>query len=185
MSAARRQSADPLEFYPTPSETTKAILRRVVAPVALRTERLRVLDPCCGEGAILDAVRDTFDCVSCTGIELDEARAAKAGATHANALEAEWPASDAIVVNPPFSLAMPFVVRAIEDDTAAVRCFLLRLAFLEGQCRAAFHKQYPSDIFVLPKRPSFSADGRSDSSAYAWFVWGLGYGGRWSILGDA
>jgi hypothetical protein len=40
---------------------------------------------------------------------------------------------------------------------------------------------------VLPRRPSFYSrpegrTGSTDSSAYGWFVWGPGRGGRWQIL---
>jgi hypothetical protein len=28
-------------------------------------------------------------------------------------------------------------------------------------------------------RPSFTPDGKTDSAAYAWLVWGPGRGGRW------
>ncbi len=47
---------------------------------------------------------------------------------------------------------------------------------------AAFPDEFPCDVFVLSRRPSFLGNGMTDSSAYAWFVWGPGRGGRWSLL---
>jgi hypothetical protein len=86
-------------------------------------------------------------------------------------------------MNPPYSQAKAFVQRAISEaaPNRGTVAALLRLAFMEGQARAEFHKWNPSDVFVLKKRPSF-AGGRTDSCAYAWFVWGPGRGGRWQVL---
>lgn len=47
--------------------------------------------------------------------------------------------------------------------------------------RADFHRRHPSDVFVLPRRPSFTGGG-TDATEYAWFVWGPGRGNRWYVL---
>lgn len=88
-----------------------------------------------------------------------------------------------IFTNPPFSLAEEYVRSALpllRHDGYLV--LLLRLSFLESQERIALHTGYPSDVYVLPRRPSFTGDGNTDSSAYAWFVWGHGCGNYWEIL---
>lgn len=91
-----------------------------------------------------------------------------------------------ILTNPPFSLAETFLLRSLPLLTPEIGylVMLLRLAFVESKGRAELHRKYPSDIHVLPERPSFTGDGQSDMSAYAWFVWGPGCGGRWSMLPD-
>jgi hypothetical protein len=38
------------------------------------------------------------------------------------------------------------------------------------------------DVYVLSKRPSFSGNGKTDATAYAWFLFGPGRGGRWQVL---
>ena len=115
-----------------------------------------------------------------------------------------WWDADLIITNPPFSLAQEFVERALatrrmfameglsrlahglaqtsEPKTMPTVAMLLRLAFLESAKRAAFHRRYPADVYVLSSRPSFTGDGKSDSCAYAWFVWGKGKGGSWTVL---
>lgn len=87
---------------------------------------------------------------------------------------------DVLVTNPPFRRAEEFVRKALSCATHVV--MLLRLAFLETRRREALHAECPSDVYVLSRRPSFTANGATDSCAYAWFWWGPGRGGRWEIL---
>lgn len=90
---------------------------------------------------------------------------------------------DVIITNPPYSLALEFVKKSIKmADTVAM---LLRLAFLSSLERQELHREFPADVFILPRRPSFTGDGRSDVGEYAWFVWDKrSAGGRWSVLRD-
>ncbi|MDY0191017.1 MAG: DUF4942 domain-containing protein [Desulfuromonas sp.] len=91
-----------LQFYPTPRAAIDHILARVHLPA-----NARILEPSCGDGALLDAMnngdRDLF------GIEYDAGRAQQArGKGHkvltANFLEVEpQPVYDRVVMNPPFS----------------------------------------------------------------------------------
>ena len=88
---------------------------------------------------------------------------------------AQWHPSvariDWFVGNPPYNAAEEHVRHAL--GLAERGCaFLLRLAFLESIKRRQFWEEYPpSEVYVLDKRPSFTEDGKSDSAAYAWFVW--------------
>lgn len=47
---------------------------------------------------------------------------------------------------------------------------LLRLNFLGSQRRAAWLRAWTPDVYVLPRRPSFTGRG-TDSCEYAWCVW--------------
>lgn len=146
----------------------------------------QALDPACGDGAILDVIREMYPGIACDGFEIDEDRAVAAmakghGVVCLDALgrESDWSNVDIAVMNPPFSLAIEFLRRAIKEvDTVAA---LLRLNFLGGQKRAEWHRCNPSDVYVLPRRPSFTGGG-TDATEYAWFVWGPGRGNRWEIL---
>ncbi|HSN20084.1 MAG TPA: class I SAM-dependent methyltransferase [Usitatibacter sp.] len=147
----------------------------------------RTLDPCCGDGAILDA----FGVGAAYGIEIDPGRESMARAKGHEVVCADalalpptlWRRPDRIVTNPPFALALPFLERALaEVAEGGTVAFLLRLAWMAGRKRAAFHRAHPSDVYVLSKRPSFTANGKSDSAEYAWFCFGPGRGGRWSVL---
>lgn len=131
----------------------------------------RVLDPCAGEGALLDAVLRRKP-VGVHGIELDPGRAGPRGYTCGDALALPWPSADAVLMNPPFSLWQPFVAKAIELRAPRV-VVLLRLGALASQRRATFWKRLGDDygitLHVLSRRPSFTG-GSTDSSDYGWFV---------------
>lgn len=195
----KRQRID-LDYYATPAWCTRQILDVLQLTFGREmSQHMAILDPSCGDGAILRVGAERG--LRGYGIELDEGRAKQArevdGAQveQADALGMRWPttygegvdrrAIVALVGNPPFSLAGEFAGMAAEWSRANDRsaALLLRLSFAESQKRAAFHRQYPSDIYVLPVRPRFRTDTNgTDAHAYAWFVWGPFRGGRWSVL---
>ncbi len=170
-----------LDYYPTPSWCVRAVAPYLPAARS-------ALDPACGIGEILNAL----DVEERLGIELDEERARAASGVgcvvlNGNALEHVWRPADLIVMNPPFASASAFVRKALEVRTPRVTvAALLRLTFLESQERRALHQENPSDVFVLSERPKFRAGSNgkpgTDSVTCAWFVWGPGRGGRWSVL---
>lgn len=173
------------DFYATPAWVTRAIGPYLEGPHGHQTVGF---DPCCGDGAILNVMAEWWFGAKPIGIEIDAGRAAAAGTLHAvtlgDALAIPWPDADMLVTNPPYALAMAFIERALgwlelgEDREVA---FLTRLNFLGSQKRAAFHRQHPCDVYVLPKRPSFTGGG-TDATEYCWMVWGPGRGNRWFML---
>jgi N-6 DNA Methylase len=216
------------DFYRTPAWAVKAIWDHVTWSYSGYTRI--ILDPCCGDGAILNVARNHF--AQTIGIEINEQRAKAAlissiggdeglesKITVTDALDLDpWPKADIVLTNPPYKLAEYFVQKSLRQLPNAIHAFLLRIGFLASIERAEFHKQYPSDVYVLSKRPEFCmsvkcnnvpsrcdwitslpigskrpnrcllcggsklAISTSDSSEYAWFVWGPGRGGKWSIL---
>lgn len=82
-----------------------------------------------------------------------------------------------IITNPPFACAIDFIKKAlddVEDDGYVI--MLLRLNFLETKARKEFFDTYmPEYIFVHHKRMSFVANGKTDSVAYAHYVWRKGH----------
>lgn len=172
---ARRNEQD---FYATPAWCVKAILPHLPQGA--------VLDPCCGDGAILKAC----DGMSLEGIEIDESRALKASEipyaniVHGDAFKNNWPPTGILITNPPYSLAIEFVEVAVawSKMTHGTAALLLRLNFLASKSRVEFHRKHPADVYVLSRRPSFTGGSKTDSCEYAWLVWGPGRGGRWFIL---
>lgn len=167
------------DFYETPSWCVDVLAEELGdlydgAPLG------RILDPCAGRGAILRRFERTV------GLEIRADLAVEyPGVFVRDALTAEpWPSFDGVVMNPPFARAEDFVRRALlERDRKGARfvAALLRLAFLEGVSRVAFHEAHPSDVFILSSRPSFATSGATDRWAYAWFVWGPEHGGAWKV----
>ncbi len=182
---------DTRDFYETPGWSVRAILPRL--PLGGR-----ILDPGCGNGAILRALQAAgVKGMDVVGIELDPdlARVAREDASFAWRVDCDdflgatdRGSFDLVIGNPPYGLAMEFVQQAL--SLAAPRngtvAMLLRLGWLASQRRAAFHQARPCDVHVLPRRPSFgnNAKGKpgTDSADYAWLVWGPGRGTRWDVL---
>jgi hypothetical protein len=172
---AKPSGENPHDFFPTPPAVTRAFIEEVPLPDGLWCE------PCVGDGHIIKAVGPregwaTYDIRDVERPELsDHHESAYDFLEHDESLR-----FDVIITNPPFYLAEEIVRKALSCATHVA--MLLRLAFLETRKREAFHAEHPSDVHVLSRRPSFMANGATDSSAYAWFHWGPGCGNRWSIL---
>jgi hypothetical protein len=175
----------PDDFYATPSRDVEAFLDTA----GLNVRGLSVFEPSAGDGAILDVCRGR-GAERLLGLELEERRAAVCRAkgydvTTADAMERTWGAADLLLGNPPFTMALEFaeLAAAWAHRNGKPAALLLRLAFLESRKRAHFHASCPSDIFVLSERPSFRRDRKgTDSSAYAWFVWGPLASRRWTVI---
>lgn len=184
------------DFYETPSWCTAAILRELPGSFAF------AVDPCAGRGAILDVMWNTMRFETVAGIELrleqaehfsPKLRGYSIDVRDALDPDRSWGKPELVMMNPPFKLAMEFVQRALVEvlprglGRAGTVVALLRLNWLGSQGRAAFHRRHPADVFVIPRRPSFTpksigGTGGTDRIEYAWFVWGEGRGNRWSIL---
>jgi hypothetical protein len=99
--------AKDLQFYRTPAAVADDLVQR-----AYPRDGARILEPSCGDGAILDAIRryasDKRYSIRVTGVEVDPGRAAEARAkgyaVHtANFLQVEpSPDFDHVLMNPPF-----------------------------------------------------------------------------------
>ena len=182
------------DYYPTADWCTDAILPHL--PVGGT-----ILEPTCGDGAILRRLLAHTRPTRIVGVELDAGRAEQARGVLRDAdyhdgeiitgdflhwaKTARVPGLGLIIGNPPFSLALDVVKACIAlaaPTRATVAMFLrlafLRLAFLESAERAPFHHAHPSDVYPLARRPSHTGDGKTDMAAYAWFCFGPGRIGR-------
>lgn len=174
----------PDDFYQTPDFATKAILPHLAPP-----SRRIILDPCCGKGAILKAVREVYGVTpkQYRGLELDKPRAdfarknVSASILCRDALQTKLWVADrtsplTIVMNPPFSLSMEFVLRGLVEmtDPSDEMAVLLRLNWLASKERKEFHRKHPSDVYVLDRRPSFAVSMKCDPKKKGEFVLGKG-----------
>lgn len=192
MSATGRGAARARDdFYETPAWC----VHRYLEARGDRGCGLRWLEPSAGQGAIIRAVHRwrwlrnlapaTFTAVEAFPHEPNRLITSGVGPVHyVNFLTSEisWFGIklDLCIGNPPYSLAQEFIEHGLK--MAHEVAFLLRLNFLEGAKRAEFFKQHPCDVFVLPNRPSFQGNGKTDATAYAWFEFGGPNRGRLQIL---
>lgn len=173
----------PDDWYATPAWATRAIMRALRVPQTF-CDPDTMIDPCCGDGAILDVAAEMWPGARRMGVEIDRDRAAIAeGRGHVGPKHAvvcgdalgplPWGSFFNIVItNPPYALAMEFVERSLREVAeGGLVVMLLRIAWLASQKRAPFLRANTPSIYVLPKRPSFTGKG-TDSADYAWFVWG-------------
>lgn len=150
------------DFYETPYSLTKLFLDK--EPISGL-----VLEPACGNGAIVKVLRDY-------GIEPISYDKEKDFFTEDRHFD--W-----IITNPPFSLAFEFIQKAkcCADNIA----FLLPLSYLHGKKR---YDEIYSDktfglrrVYVFTRYPMLGEplrdDGRHNTGmmVYAWFLWQKGY----------
>jgi hypothetical protein len=164
-----------LDQYFTPAWAVDLILPEV--------PRGRVVDPFAGDGAIIRRAAEVLG-RKCFGFDIDPALENGWVVCRDSLAQGKWfvesPDPWAVVTNPPYNRAQEAIERClVECDTVFA---LLRLGFVAGQRRKAFWQAHPADVFVLPRRPSFTNDGKTDASEYAWFAWGPGRGGHWKRL---
>lgn len=159
------------EFYRTPGWCVKALLN------AWRPRySVRAFDPCVGDGAIpraYDAV-DPWPARRWFVYDTDLS-ARPQGFAIGEAYQEDFlivPPSptkyDLCIMNPPYSRAEEFVREACARAREVAA--LLRLGFLASQKRAGWLRRDTPDVYVLPRRPSFTGGG-TDATDYAWFVW--------------
>lgn len=158
------------DFYETPAWATRSLLRRLglERQIFARGRSPTVLDPCAGNGAILEVVRAEWPESQLLAFELRaEREAAIRGAMSDNGCflardsltrepwEIHGCSADLVLTNPPFVKDLAFVERALRE--APFVAMLLKLSFMASIARLPFHKEHPSSVLPLPRRPSFAA----------------------------
>lgn len=137
-------------------------------------------EPCVGDGAIVAAVDDWYaeryvDDWTPTWLLNDIAPQLPADVPCLKLDYAAAPLPESIrpritigITNPPFSYAAEVLANMRID--CKVTIVLQRLGWLGSAARAAYWQREKPSVFVLPDRPSFTADGQTDSADYAWYV---------------
>ena len=159
------------DFYQTPY----AITRRL-----LEVEKFEghILEPACGAGAITAILKEAgYDDVTAYDLLLD-----------GKDFLAETRKFDAIVTNPPFSLAKEFILKACE--IAPRFAFLLPLSYLQGQARYNeiwSAREILEKVYIFTRYPLLSAhirpDGKYETAmmAYAWYIFDTRHKGAATI----
>ncbi len=178
------------DFYETPAWAVDVIIPHL--PFATAS---LVVDAGAGNGAIAAAISNAFPNLEVLGVEKQPELVTQARARELFACEfiesnfetwqSDRSSPDIVIMNPPYSRAIEFIRRAQQIvKRGGVVAALLRVGFLASSKRQDFHTKHPSRVHVLDKRPSFTGDGKTDASDYAWFVWSPDVleRGTWTIL---
>jgi hypothetical protein len=172
------------DYYATPIEDIKLFLKefcRVYDQIIdldkfTFTKPLNILDPCAGNLAYSDAIKN-YDFPDYKEINTIDIRDDSAALIQANYLT--WVPDkkyDLIISNPPFYLALDFIKKALQDvQDGGLVIMLLRLNFLGSQERLPFWKENMANAaFIHSKRMKFIKGKSGDSCEYAHFVWQKG-----------
>lgn len=158
------------DFYQTPSYVTKTLLRR---------EKFRgsILEPCCGDGAILKVLQEkTRNKLIASDIQ------DKFGVGSVKDFLSYKKAAN-IITNPPFTYALPFIKHGLSIYTGKI-AFLMRISFLETIKRyeELFAHNPPARIYVYTRRINFD-EGKpfGGTLLIGWWIWEKGHSGPTTI----
>lgn len=170
----------PADFYATPPWVTESLLAYLQVTPSQGWQMVdSVLDPACGDGAILDvckkAGRKTY------GYEMDIERAGKAFASGHTVvagdalLKAPWLPADAMIANFPYTNSMDFLREALAWSARLPNqpsVYMLQWSSFDEptQERRELLVRLRPDKLILPRRVNFSKKG-TYSQASAWFCW--------------
>lgn len=177
-STVANKPRNPNDYYATPTWVIKQFLEawQAVDNFTLSERFDKVLDPCSGGDsnnlAPYPAVLESIGLIEKQLLTYDVREDAQADVQCDYLNHTVMQEQDLIISNPPFSLALEFIKKALQD-TSESGCvvMLLRANFLGSQKRDAFFKKHPpTHVFYHAKRISFS-NGGTDSTDYAHFVW--------------
>ncbi|MFB2832927.1 hypothetical protein [Floridanema evergladense] len=168
----------PNDFYPTPAQLTKELLKRVVISGT-------VFECCAGDGAIAKELKATH---------LNSLRKSKIKKVFTNDIvehncdcdfqeNATFPENwkdnnwqyDWVITNPPFTRA-PDIIPLAWDNCHVGIAMLLRLTYLEPAGNRGEwlqeNSKYLTDLIIFGQpRPSFTENGSTDHCTTAWFIW--------------
>ena len=151
----------------------------------------KILEPCVGNGNIADTVKKFYKTeIDITGVDIVDRG-------YPNTIVQDfltWQTDEkfeAIITNPPYSLAKEFVEKGIklltdetEDTCNGQMAMFLKIQFLEGAKRKELFEKYPPKyIYVFRNRMATWNNGEpldpngkrwATTMCHAWFIWGKG-----------
>ena len=178
---------DALDFYATPTKEVENILEIMNFDFSNSV----IIEPCCGDGHMYNGIwnyleeTDGADALIATDIMERGGDFPHMTGSEYDFLKDDYimhipgNSADYVIMNPPFKLIEPFVMKALGIANKGVLC-LGRIQFLEGKSRydnilAEFP---PSDVYVYVDRIYCYPNGdenvkQSSAQCYAWFYWDI------------
>lgn len=166
----KRQEND---FYPTPPYATEELLKR-------ESFVGNIWEPACGEGHMSNVLK-------LAGYNVRSTDLIHRGYGQQEDFLGSNFAADNIITNPPYGIALDFILKAKEQSRFKIAMFL-KTVFLESEKRKEMFldKNFPlKTMYQFSKRVTLYKDGvkmkNSGMIAYAWYVWDKNYDGKPTI----
>ena len=178
--ATGKHAAGENDNFPTPRW---ALARFLDEWPALGQVGNRWVEPCAGDGVLIETANQYRDDLIWTAVEVRDTRQdlIRSGVGSSRALFADvfdldfgdddpaFVPYDVALLNPPFRLTMEFLelCRKIARKTV----LLQRMNFIGSGKRNDYMRANTPDCWIVPDRVSFSQDNGNDSVENAWHVW--------------
>lgn len=154
-----------LDYYPTPANVTIALMEFLKRPDTCNMQPMTIWEPACGEGFMSKVFREYGHDV----IETDLSTGHDFLTTDRSA--------NAIITNPPFSLAEEFICKAVRS--CDISAMLLKSQYWHASKRFGLFKMHqPRYVLPLTWRPDFYEHERvpggkkgAPTMEVAWSVW--------------
>jgi len=178
---------DALDFYATPTIEVENILETMNIDFSNSV----ILEPCCGDGHMYDGIWNYTDNTNGADAIIATDIMERGGTFPHNAgpeydfLKDDYLSHipntpiDYVIMNPPFKLIEPFVMKALGIAEKGVLC-LGRIQFLEGKSRYENILQSfpPTDTYIYVDRIYCYPNGdenvkQASAQCYAWFYWDM------------
>jgi hypothetical protein len=164
------------DYYVTPIDEIVKFLQEFQKhePTVLQG---KILDPCAGGDSTHEmSYPKALQQVGAIHIDTIDIRENSLAKVKGNFLELDAKGYDLIITNPPFAVAQPIILKALEEvNLGGFVVMLLRLNYFGGKARFGFWKDnMPKYTFVHSRRMSFTDDKKTDSIEYMHVVWQKG-----------
>jgi hypothetical protein len=162
----KKQERHEHDFYQTPWYIVKEIEKFLPADLG------DVLDPAAGNGVFQDVLGHKAN--TWQNVDIRPEASAKGCLTADFLTYCDGLEYDTIITNPPFSLLDDFIDVALTVWGPERLIYFTRLSALEGVGRynRIWRHHPPRQVVILPRRPSFTGNGKTDQWAYCWLLWG-------------
>lgn len=191
--AAGRDSRVERDAYLTPEECSLAICKTLFDTLKL-TKPPNIIEPSAGTGSFVAAARAVWPASTIVAVDLFNGHAQalhRAGAT--SYVIGDWLLQrresiitpDLIVGNPPYSDAERHTQHGLNLlPNGGHLAFLLPVSFQCGQDRCARLWSQKNLLYTIPlaQRPGFTANGKTDMTEYALYVFRKGWRGHATVL---
>lgn len=160
--AGKKEDRSHMDFYPTPSDVTIALMDFLQLP------KCKIWEPACGDGAMAKVISRYGHVVWPTDIRDTD----YSWRQHDFLKTVDKLDFDAIITNPPFNIANKFIIQALKS--APVVAMLLKSQYWHAAGRTnLFNKFPPAYVMPLTWRPDFLSGGAPQMDVL-WTVWKSG-----------